>query len=463
MNKYANIDELGDPTPAVRTAASDYLQRGWPVMRLKARSKKPALETHDASTITWENIDTVVEGDNIGVRFTERGRLKDIDLDYQTAADLVAALGLHMETAAFGRLAVGVSHLLYGCPGLQSHKFNLPESDKYPKPLPLHNGKPSYCVLEIRGGSDNTYTMFPPSVHPDGETLGWIGDRREPADKEAAHLRLYFGRHAFASAVLYFYPTDATARYEVRMGLAGALIRAGMKADQASIYVQEVARLGGDPKWQEDFADHTEKRLESNRTATGLPALVKALQLPETCSRVFREWLDNRTTLKSVTLSFSYDDLQATPWAVRGFALRGAVTTFVADGGTGKTQLTIQLAIACALGEDFAGYHPMRQLRTVFISGEEPTDELKRRIAAVVLDRVGNDRENFDTMMKRLDGYLFTFAGKDVALVTKTLIDDGEGQIKETPVLRRAARIRGARADRHGVCRSDHPRAQRAR
>jgi hypothetical protein len=424
---------LGDPPLSVKAAASDYLQRGWPVMRLKHKTKEPALGTHELSTITWDNINTVTERDNIGVRFTERGILKDIDLDYKSAADLAEAVELFTETAAFGRASVGVGHLLYNAPGLETHKFNLPESGKYPKPLPLHDDKPSRCVLEIRGGSDNTYTMFPPSVHPCGETLNWIGERREPLDKEAADIRLHFGRHAFASAVLYFYPTDAAARYEVRMGLAGALIRAGMNADQASVYVREVARLGGDPKWKEDFADHTEKRIEDNKKTTGIPALIKTLQLPEACGRVFREWLDNRTTPKPVALSFSYDDLQATPWAVRGFALRGAVTAFVADGGTGKTQFTIQLAIACALGEDFAGYHPMRPLKTAFVSGEEPREELKRRIAAVVLDRVGNDRAKFDATMKRLDGYLFTFAGKDVALVEKTLDDDGEGQIKETP------------------------------
>ena len=108
------------------------------------------------------------------MRFTESGGLKDLDLDYQAAADLAKAVGLLDTTAAFGRPSVGVGHLLYNAPGTKAKKFELPEGS-YPKPLPLHDGKPSLLVLEIRG-ADNTYTMFPPSVHPDtGETLGWIG------------------------------------------------------------------------------------------------------------------------------------------------------------------------------------------------------------------------------------------------------------------------------------------------
>ena len=153
---------------------------GWRVIKLKPRSKKPAHNSHDASTVTSDNIDTLTENNNIGVRFTTAGKLKDIDFDYQAAADLAKAMGLGDETAAFGRPSVGVGHLLYNAPGCRVKKFELPDGDKYPKALPLHDGKPSRLVLEIRG-ADNTYTMFPPSVHPDtGETLGWIGVRREP-------------------------------------------------------------------------------------------------------------------------------------------------------------------------------------------------------------------------------------------------------------------------------------------
>lgn len=121
---------------------------------------------------------------------------------------------------------------------------------------------------------------------------------------------------------------------------------------------------------------------------------------------------------------FCIADLQPTPWLVYGLLLRRAVTVVAAAGGTGKTQLTIQAAIAWALGEDFAGWRPMRPLRVAFISGEEPVDELQRRIAASILDR----GESFEGTMKALDGRLYTFDTKNIALVEK----DAEGVIRRT-------------------------------
>ena len=100
-----------------------------------------------------------------------------------------------------------------------------------------------------------------------------------------------FGRRALAATVLYFYPTDATARLKTRMALTGTLVRSGMDADLVTEYVQTVAALADDPKWHEDFAERTERRLEDDKPVTGIPKLVKVLQLPEACERTFHEWL----------------------------------------------------------------------------------------------------------------------------------------------------------------------------
>ena len=269
--------------------ACDYLQLGWMPMRLPPRSKEPASETHDAATITRDNVKTLAANENLGVRFTTRGALKDIDLDYQSAVDLARAVGMTEATAVFGRPSVGIGHLLYNAPGTKAKKFMLPEGE-YPTPVPMHDGKRSLMVLEIRG-SDNTYTMFPPSVHPSGETLEWNGTRRTPADVDEKTLRQICGQHAFASVVLYFYPENAATRYEVRLALAGTLLRAGMPPERAERYARAIARLGGDEKWEEDFIDNAEKRIEQDKPAPGLPKLIEALRLPKDCEAVFREWL----------------------------------------------------------------------------------------------------------------------------------------------------------------------------
>jgi hypothetical protein len=74
----------------------------------------------------------------------------------------------------------------------------------------------------------------------------------------------------------------------------------------------------------------------------------------------------------------------------------------------------------------------MRPLKVSFVSGEEPYDELQRRIAAILIDRVGGANEaKVDALMQKLDGKLFTFAGKNVAVVIKS-VDDGTVEIERT-------------------------------
>ena len=280
----------------IKAAAADYLQRDWSPIRLKPRSKEPRPgNKHSSNTITWANIETLGDNENLGVQFSEQGKLKDLDPDYQCAAELVRELRLHEATAAFGRSA-GIRHLLYNAPGAKAKKFELPEGD-YPRPLPMHDGEPSRLVVEIRG-SDNTYTMFPPSVHPEtGETIDWHGDRRDPAEMSGGDLRAMAGRLAFAASVLHFYPLDATARYDVRMALTGALARSGMPPGDVTEYMQAVARLADDPKWREDFAERTAQRLADDEPVTGVPKLVQVLQLPQACVHTFHEWLGSSDEL----------------------------------------------------------------------------------------------------------------------------------------------------------------------
>jgi AAA domain len=130
-----------------------------------------------------------------------------------------------------------------------------------------------------------------------------------------------------------------------------------------------------------------------------------------------------------VPLEFEHSQLTGTPWVARGFALRGAVTIISATGGTGKTQFTLQSGIAFALGEDFAGFHPMRKdLKIAYVSGEEPLDEIWRRIAAIEVDRVGYKAADIERLKECLKGKLFIYHGKNVALVTKGITKNDVAQ-----------------------------------
>lgn len=68
------------------------------------------------------------------------------------------------------------------------------------------------------------------------------------------------------------------------------------------------------------------------------------------------------------------------PWEVPGLLLRGCVTLFVAPPGIGKSLLTLQIAMMCARGSEWAGWHPRGKYRTLVINVEEDETEMRRRL-----------------------------------------------------------------------------------
>lgn len=327
----------------VKETALDYLRQGWNVMRLPPRSKEPYPgKSHAECAITNDNVHTLAEDENLAVVFKTADSLKDLDLDYQAAVDLAQAVGL--EGAAFGRKPI-IGHYLFDSPGgCEAKKFELPRGN-YPLNLPAHDGKPSRIVLEIRG-NDHTYTMFPPSIHPCGKKVEWVGTRREPVKKTAQELFALAGRHAVCSVVLYFYPDDASARYDVRMALTGTLLRSGMPADLVTRYVQQTARLAGDPKWEENFAERTEKRLQEDKKTTGLTKLIEVLQLPNACLGTFYEWLnvseeEAEAPPLSVSAVFPIDEaaIPRRKWLIPGLLMRGHVTAAAVTMGADQNVL----------------------------------------------------------------------------------------------------------------------------
>ena len=77
------------------------------------------------------------------------------------------------------------------------------------------------------------------------------------------------------------------------MALTGALTRSGMEPGDVALYVSAVARLGGDPKWEEDHAERTEQRLLDDKKVTGVTKLIEVLGLssPKLWARTFHDWL----------------------------------------------------------------------------------------------------------------------------------------------------------------------------
>lgn len=57
-------------------------------------------------------------------------------------------------------------------------------------------------------------------------------------------------------------------------------------------------------------------------------------------------------------------------WAIEGFIEKGGMGMVSAAPGVGKTQLSLQLAIACALKKDFLGWQPVEEMKVLVFSLE---------------------------------------------------------------------------------------------
>jgi RecA-family ATPase len=98
----------------------------------------------------------------------------------------------------------------------------------------------------------------------------------------------------------------------------------------------------------------------------------------------------------------------ARKWLVESLVPSGTVTLLGGDGGTGKSLLALQLAIASALGNGWLG-HGVTAGHAVYLSAEDDEDELHRR-AYDVVQACGATLGDLDKLTLR------SLAGKDALL-----------------------------------------------
>ena len=85
------------------------------------------------------------------------------------------------------------------------------------------------------------------------------------------------------------------------------------------------------------------------------------------------------------------------------------VSVTVAPGGVGKSSLTLVEAISICIGRDLLdGGKPTKRGKVWFYNGEDPREELDRRIAAIC--------KHFGIKQDELDGRLFVATGRETAI-----------------------------------------------
>jgi hypothetical protein len=97
--------------------------------------------------------------------------------------------------------------------------------------------------------------------------------------------------------------------------------------------------------------------------------------------------------------------------------VRKFLSATVAPGGLGKSSLALVEAIAMATGRDLLGVPARDPLTVWYWGGEDPFDEIERRVGAILL--------HYNIKADELGGRLFLDSGRDCEIVVATESRDG--------------------------------------
>ncbi len=148
------------------------------------------------------------------------------------------------------------------------------------------------------------------------------------------------------------------------------------------------------PPWGEDLrrklenaASHRQNPIGKNNPLNHYDAIDPALLAPPEPAFRPRRFSDGVYIYRDKRADI--DALPPRPWIAYRRLMRGQISGLVAPGGTGKTQLALQYALALAVGRgEWCGLdlkEPGRQIKTLFVSGEDSVTELRMRLGAAAI------------------------------------------------------------------------------
>jgi len=234
-----------------------YLSRGWSVIPIPLKSKAPVLENWQKLRLREEEIPGYFHGrENVGVLLGEPSNwLVDVDLDSETP--ILIAPFILPKTLVFGHGAnsKSKSHWLFRAQEAQTRKF-------------IFEGK---TYVELR--STGTQTLFPPSVHPNGETYRFA-NQGEPIELSPQELEQKCALLAGLSLLADFWPEEGS-RQDFALALTGALVRRGIEETTIEEWLRIICVASGDeePKMRVAQIRHTMEKVREGEPATGFPRL----------------------------------------------------------------------------------------------------------------------------------------------------------------------------------------------
>ncbi len=110
-------------------------------------------------------------------------------------------------------------------------------------------------------------------------------------------------------------------------------------------------------------------------------------------------------------------DIPRRMWLYGKHYIMGFVSATVAPGAVGKSSLITAEAIAIAIGRNLLGYHPDLSVRVWYWNGEDPADEIRRKITATML--------RHKVRYEELENRLFVNSGRDTEIIVAKTTRDG--------------------------------------
>lgn len=291
--------------------------RGWTDLRFGSSSQ---LEEH----FTDSNVGLILGAASNG--------LVDVDLDCAEARQLAPVLLPHTEMR-HGRQSAPGSHYWYVVDrDVATAKFQDPVTGK--------------MLVELR--STGAQTVIPPSIHPSGETIEWLGEWGDPREIPAEQLQARVRVLAAASLLTRYWPASG-GRHDATLALAGGLLRSGWSERNAAYLVCEVGAAVDphvDRKDREAAVTSTARRLEQDAQTQGWRTLTEYVD-PKVVFTV-REWLDlqeeededhdpteipNRVDLGTLVR----DGVPDPEWVLPGLIYRSQIHWWHGEPGSGKT------------------------------------------------------------------------------------------------------------------------------
>jgi RecA-family ATPase len=427
-----------------------YIERGWNPTPVPLRSKRPTGANWHLRTINAETAGRYfdVAPMNIGIVLgPSSGGLTDVDLDCAEAI-AVAPYILPRTGAMFGRPSKRSSHWLYYTE--LSVTPDQAAAQRFVDPVD------KATLLELRiGGDKGAQTVFPGSVHESGELIAWeSGAAGEPASADNLEQLV----HCLAAYALLArrWPQQQSSRHHLALVLGGFLARAGLEPSQVKLAAEAITRAAGDEEWRDrrQAAEDAAKAFHNGERAHGYPSLRDAFG-DDVAARV-AEWLDynsaadnaasgtvsgttsdhNETTPEQKEklpplpfIDMSNWDNEPRPereWAVRDRIPLRQTALFSGEGGAGKSNTTLHLCCAHALGRDWLRSMP-EPGPAIFIDAEDDDKELHIRAC----DIADHYQVKFSDLIA--GGLkLLSFVGKDAVLATVSR----NGKVEPTPLYR---------------------------